>query len=118
LRRSGAPVADRDCDHAAQPPPTTIAGPGAMIKATALFAAPSTVSCPSESELIVRFVLEFGRCQPLETAYHSGSPAESTSLSSPSVRQGSRPTAGAVQKLASMPSFEVPKFPGASGQGR
>ena len=89
-----------------------------MIRATALFAAPSTVSWPSESELIVRFVVELGRCQPLETAYHSGSPVESTSLSSPSVRQGRRPTAGAAQKEASMPSFAVPKFPGASGQGR
>src|SRR5437773_6600953 len=84
------------CARAVQPAAacTFIDGPGAMMSATTSLGAgsPSTTSCPWVFELIERSVEAFCNVQPGETTYHSGSLAASRSLSSPSVRQGSRPT--------------------------
>src|SRR5712691_8848039 len=95
---------------------TFIAAPGAMISATAAFAWPSTFSWPIVFELMTRFPALIAH--PRETTYHSGSLLASTSLSSPSVFHGSRPTAGGVQAAAAMPSLTPPIFPAASGQGK
>src|SRR2546422_1985571 len=65
---------------------TFIAAPGAMIRATAALACPSTFSWPMVFELMVRVVVLVTSCQPGDTTYQSGSADESTSLSSPSVR--------------------------------
>jgi hypothetical protein len=89
-----------------------------MIRATALLATPSTVSWPTESELMTVLVVELGLCQPGETTYQSGSAWASVSLSRPSVRQGRRPTAGTLQLPAATPSSAgLPELPAASGQG-
>src|SRR5882672_2785977 len=95
---------------------TFIAAPGAMIRATAAFAWPSTFNVPIVFELMTRFPAVIAH--PGETTYHSGSLLASTSLSSPSVFHGSRPTAGSVQFPAAMPSLAPPIFPAASGQGK
>src|SRR5437879_11367674 len=114
---------------------TFIAAPGAMISATA--AEPSTVNCPvvqawvppglPQSELM--YVVNGGEvlllsAQPADTTYHSGSFAESRSLSMPRVRHGSLPTAdpggtaGSAQLGAAVPSLAgLPTLPAASGQG-
>src|SRR5437879_5796937 len=63
---------------------TFIAAPGAMIRATAALACPSTLSWPMVFELMVRVVVLVTSCQPGDTTYQSGSADESTSLSSPS----------------------------------
>src|SRR5205809_7521412 len=76
---------------------TFIAAPGAMIRATA--ACPSTFSWPMVFELMVRVVVLVTSCQPGDTTYQSGSADESTSLSSPSVRQGNRPAVAQVGAL-------------------
>src|SRR3954451_26557 len=89
-----------------------------MISATALLATPSTVSCPTEFELITVCVVLLGKAHPGDTTYQSGSFSASTSLSRPSGRHRSRPIAGSVQTPDATPSLLVPKFPGASGQGR
>ena len=78
---------------------TFIAAPGAMIRATAALACPSTFSWPMVFELMVRVVVLVTSCQPGDTTYQSGSADESTSLSSPSVRQGNRPTVAQVGAL-------------------
>src|SRR4051812_37103469 len=90
-----------------------------MMSATAALATPSTVSCPTELELITGKVVLEVNAQPGETTYQSGSPSASTSFSVPIVRQGKRPTLGKVQLDAVFPSvLELSKEPGASGQGR
>src|SRR6266513_302753 len=110
---------------------TFIAAPGAMISATA-FAETSTVNCPvvqawvppalPQSELM--YMVNGGEvlllsAQPADTTYHSGSFAESRSLSMPRVRHGSLPTAGSVQLGAAVPSLAgLPTLPAASGQGK
>src|ERR687892_693699 len=76
---------------------TLRAAPGAMISAAAAFATPSTESCPAVLEFNTNVAVLEARFQPGETTYHSGSPAASRSFSSPSVRQGNRPTAGNAQ---------------------
>src|SRR5258708_3877129 len=95
---------------------TFIAAPGAMIRATAALAWPSTLSWPIVFELMTRFPAVIAH--PGETTYHSGSLLASTSLSNPSVRHGNRPTAGSVQAAAAWPSLAVPIFPRASGHRR
>src|SRR5262245_26751265 len=93
-----------------------------MMRAIASFAAPSTVSCPAELELmnvVSAGKVEFDSAQPGDTTYQSGSASASTSWSRPSVFQGRRPTAGKVQLPLACPSFAPPaKLFGASGQGR
>src|SRR5262245_64103795 len=96
-----------------------MAGPGAMIRATASLATPSTVSCPLELELITELPPE-GTPQLVDTTYQSGSPDASTSLSVPIVRQGKRPTLSEVpQPVPVLPSLPVvlSKSPGFCGQG-
>ena len=78
---------------------TFIAAPGAMIRATAALACPSTFSWPMVFELMGRVVVLVTSCQPGDTTYQSGSADESTSLSSPSVRQGNRPAVAQVGAL-------------------
>ena len=79
-----------------------------MISATAVCAPSARTRRPRESELIVSLLRVVGSAQPGETAYQSGSPAASVSLSSPSVRHGRRPSAGKEQLPAAMPSRAVP----------
>src|SRR5438445_2600512 len=116
---------------------TFIAALGEMISATAAFAEPSTVNCPVEQAWVppalpqseLMYVVNGGEvlllsAQPADTTYHSGSFAESRSLSMPRVRHGSLPTAdpggtaGSAQLGAAVPSLAgLPTLPAASGQG-
>src|SRR6266540_1700667 len=84
-----------------------------MMRATASFNAPSTVSCPLVLELMIGSGEPLVYAHPGPTTYQSGSPDASTSWSVPMVRQGKRPTFGSEQFPAAWPSV-----PAASGQGR
>src|SRR3954462_5361188 len=90
-----------------------------MIKATAAFGTPSTVSCPALFEFTTLFEPRFTP-QLGDTTYHSGSATAATKWSRPSVRQGKRPTLTLVPQL--MPTSPcrpvvLSKSPGFSGQG-
>src|SRR5512139_1117769 len=97
-----------------------------MISAITSLLTPSTESLPvaqaipdaalAQLELMMVLPVALGLVQLLATAYQSGSPATSTSLSVPIVRQGKRPTAGVEQLEAICPScVGLSKYPGASG---
>src|SRR5438552_16065877 len=91
---------------------TFIAAPGAMITATAALACPSTFSWPMVFELMSRFAAVIAHAgQP---PHHSCPLLESTRLSRPSVRHGSRPTAASAQAAPRRPSLAVAILPAAA----
>src|SRR5690349_16438152 len=102
-------------------------GPGAKITATTL-PVPSNDRFPPAGVAVPTLIIFpaagglASNAQLLDTAYQSGSDEASTSLSSPSVRQGRRPTVLATGNVGehvptAMPSDAVPALPGASGHG-
>jgi hypothetical protein len=118
----GVPVPGRAWFQAVQPDAaaTLMGAPGEMSSATAAFGTPSSVSWPMLFELTTLFVPTFTP-HAGETAYQSGSASASSSWSSPSVRQGKRPTFTVAPQL--MPTWPwrpvvLSKSPGFSGQGR